>query len=70
MWYDMPPVDRKALCLIMVRSQIPMIISAGKFMNLTLETYTNVNIFTIPYFNLDLYSAFYFLILFGMEGSG
>ncbi|KYN18451.1 Putative odorant receptor 22c [Trachymyrmex cornetzi] len=41
-WYDIPSHQSKMLILIIMRSQKQLTISAGKMMDLSFETYTNV----------------------------
>ena len=42
LWYDMRPTDCKSLWIIMIRSQRPITITAGKFIHMTLDSYTKV----------------------------
>ncbi|XP_017756551.1 PREDICTED: odorant receptor 85b-like [Eufriesea mexicana] len=42
LWYLLKPRDRRALVLLMIRSQRPLTITAGKFMDLSLEGFANI----------------------------
>jgi hypothetical protein len=44
-WYEYDISSRKALLILMERSKRPVVITAGKILNLSLETFTTV-IFT------------------------
>ncbi|XP_018301296.1 uncharacterized protein [Mycetomoellerius zeteki] len=44
-WYDLPSHQSKMLMLIIIRSQKQLTISAGKIMDMSFETYTNISEF-------------------------
>ncbi|XP_067206893.1 odorant receptor 4-like [Linepithema humile] len=41
-WYDMSSKQGKSIMLIIMKSQMRLTITAGRFMNLSLETFTNI----------------------------
>jgi len=42
LWYDMPSRKSKMIILIIMRSQKQLAITAGKMMNMSYKTFTNV----------------------------
>jgi hypothetical protein len=44
-WYEYDLKSQKALIMLMERSRKPIIVTAGKILDLSLETFTTVNNF-------------------------
>ncbi|KAF3430712.1 hypothetical protein E2986_08053 [Frieseomelitta varia] len=43
-WYLLDPRDRRVMILLMIRSQRQLTITAGKFMDLSMETFAKVSL--------------------------
>jgi hypothetical protein len=46
-WYEYNIISKKALLILMERSKRPMVVTAGKIFDLSLQTFTTVKIIRI-----------------------